>query len=104
MRVHGYLPVVTINPDREGKCDRIAATIRHNRARGKHRIQGMTDIVLELKRRNWSDEKISKNLGMDKDEILRLTQIGGLADTFKDTDFSLSWEIKDSDDLEVELE
>jgi len=92
-RVKGFLPVVTINEWREDKGDRIAATIRHNRARGKHKIDSMSDIVIELKRRNWSDEKIARELGMDPDEVLRLCQISGLAEMFKDQDFSASWEI-----------
>jgi len=94
-RIHGYLPVVEINDGRSDKGDRIAATIRHNRARGKHRVDSMSDIVVELKKRNWSDEKISKNLGMDADEVLRLCQISGLAEMFKDQDFSKSWEVED---------
>jgi len=91
-RINGYLPVVTINDDRQDKGDRMAATIRHNRARGKHRIDAMAEIVVDLKKRNWSDEKIAKNLGMDADEVLRLAQITGLAEAFKDRDFSQSWE------------
>lgn len=91
-RVHGYLPLVVINSDREDKGDRIAATIRHNRARGKHKVDAMSDIVIDLKRRNWSDEKISRELGMDQDEVLRLTQIAGLAEMFADRDFSEAWE------------
>ncbi len=100
-RIHGYLPVVTINDERAEKGDRIAATIRHNRARGKHKVTAMTDIVVELKRRNWSDEKIAKNLGMDADEILRLTQISGLAEMFANQDFSSSWEIGEVDEAIV---
>ena len=92
-RIKGYLPVTIINPDREDRGDRIASTIRHNRARGKHQIQGMSDIVLELKRRNWTDEKICKQLGMDPDEVLRLTQIQGLAEMFANQEFSEAWEI-----------
>lgn len=92
-RVHGYLPVVTINSDRTDKADRMAATVRHNRARGKHSVTGMSDIVMELKRRNWKDEKIAKHLGMDADEVLRLYQITGLTDMFKDKEFSEAWEI-----------
>lgn len=91
-RVHGYLPVVTINEDRTKINDRVASTIRHNRARGKHKIDAMSDIVIDLKKRNWSDSKISKNLGMDKDEVLRLCQIGGLTELFADKEFSKSWE------------
>lgn len=93
-RVHGYLPVVTIRTDRRDKGDRIAATIRHNRARGKHLIEAMSDIVIELKKRNWTDARIGKELGMDPDEVLRLTQITGLAELFSDTGFSLSWDIE----------
>ena len=62
-RVKGYLPVTVINKERQGRTDRIAATIRHNRARGKHAVTAMSDIVLELSRRNWSDKKIAKELG-----------------------------------------
>jgi ParB-like chromosome segregation protein Spo0J len=72
----------------------MAATIRHNRARGAHKVDSMSEIVVELKRRNWSDEKIGKELGMDADEVLRLTQISGLAEMFKDRDFSEAWEIE----------
>jgi len=92
-RVHGYLPVVTIRESQKGHNDRVASTIRHNRARGKHRIDSMADIVLDLKKRNWSDKKISKQLGMDTDEVLRLSQITGLAELFKDKEFSEAWEV-----------
>lgn len=91
-KIHGYLPVTIINPDREDRGDRIASTIRHNRARGKHTVDGMSDIILELSRRNWSDKKIAKELGMDPDEVLRLKQITGLAELFTDKDFSEAWE------------
>lgn len=106
-RIKGYLPVVTINENRQDKGDRIAATIRHNRARGKHRVDAMSDIIVDLKRRNWSDEKIGKNLGMDPDEILRLSQISGLAEMFADRDFSEAWEadsINEADDIDVVME
>ena len=53
----------------------------------------MSDIVLELKRRNWTDAKVAKELGMDADEVLRLTQIGGLAEMFADREFSEAWEV-----------
>jgi len=92
-RIMGYLPVTIINNDRLDKGDRIAATIRHNRARGKHLVQGMSDIVLELKKRNWTDEKICKQLGMEPDEVLRLAQIQGLAEMFADKEFSEAWEV-----------
>lgn len=98
-RIHGYLPVVVINNDREDKGDRIASTIRHNRARGKHKVEAMSDIVIELKRRNWSDKKIAKELGMDADEVLRLSQITGLAEMFADKDFSQAWEVDMTEDI-----
>jgi len=93
-RIKGYLPVVVINNERTDKGDRIAATIRHNRARGKHKVEAMSDIVVELKARNWTNERIAKNLGMDEDEILRLCQITGLAELFKDQEFSKSWDVE----------
>jgi len=101
-RVHGYLPVVTIKEDCEGRNDRIASTIRHNRARGKHKIDSMSDIVVDLKKRNWSPKKIGKELGMDQDEVLRLCQISGLAEMFSDKSFSEAWEAVNLSDEEFE--
>lgn len=91
-RLRGHLPVTTVNPDRIERADRIAATIRHNRARGRHVVSAMSDIVVELAKRNWSDDKIAGELGMEPDEVLRLKQIGGLAELFADRDFSEAWE------------
>jgi len=87
-----HLPVVVINHERSDRGDRIASTIRHNRARGKHKIASMSDIVVELARRNWNDEKIARELGMDADEVLRLKQITGLAELFAQEGFSEAWE------------
>jgi ParB-like chromosome segregation protein Spo0J len=91
-RVKGYLPLVQIRSDRGDQGDRMASTIRHNRARGRHQVIKMADIVMDLKRRNWSDAKIGRELGMDPDEVLRLAQITGLAEAFRDRDFSAAWE------------
>lgn len=91
-RVYGYAPVVGINSDRRGKEDRMAATVRHNRARGKHKVESMSEIVMHLKKRNWNDAKIAKHLGMDADEVLRLCQVTGLASAFADREFSEAWE------------
>lgn len=96
-KVHGYLPVVSINKEREDKNDRVASTIRHNRARGKHQVDSMSEIILELKARNWKNERIARELGMEPDEILRLCQITGLADVFSDEEFSRSWDIENVD-------
>lgn len=93
-RVRGHLPVAVVKSSRGDRSDRIAATIRHNRARGKHRIDAMSDIVVELKHRNWSNEKIGRELGMDQDEVLRLCQITGLAELFSDQDFSRAWDVE----------
>ena len=92
-QIKGYLPVTLIRPNREGYADRMASTIRHNRARGKHQVQAMSEIVRELARRNWSDEKIGRELGMDADEVLRLKQISGLAEMFANREFSEAWEV-----------
>ncbi len=89
-----HLPVVIINENRVDKADRIASTIRHNRARGKHQVGAMSEIVQELSRRNWSEKKIGKELGMEPDEVLRLKQISGLAELFLEEEFSQAWEIE----------
>lgn len=108
-RIKGYLPITLIRDTQKDRNNLIASTIRHNRARGKHRVDAMSDIVLELKRRNWSNKKIGKQLGMDPDEVLRLAQITGLAEMFKDDQFSKSWdaihltEIDDSEEV-IEIE
>lgn len=102
MRIRGYLPVVTINSWRKDRSDRIAATIRHNRARGKHQITAMAEIVLELRRRNWTKEKIGRELGMDPDEVLRLSQITGLAEMFADREFSTAWEAGAGDGVSID--
>lgn len=87
-REGGCLPVSVINKPIE---NRMASTIRHNRARGSHSIELMTNIVAELVDSGMSDDWIAKNLGMDWDEILRLKQISGLASLFKDKEFGKSW-------------
>jgi ParB-like chromosome segregation protein Spo0J len=88
-----HLPVVVINDSQSGKGDRMASTVRHNRARGKHAVSGMCEIVQELSRRNWSEAKIGKELGMEPDEVLRLKQIGGIASLFENREFSEAWEL-----------
>lgn len=101
-RLLDYLPITVLNNTKVDRGDRIAATIRHNRARGKHQISAMSDIVVELKGRNWTNERIGKALGMEPDEILRLCQITGLSSLFSDQEFSKSWDIEDSSaDFEV---
>ena len=88
-REEGCLPVVIIDKD---ISNRMASTIRHNRARGTHSIELMTNIIAELTESGMSDAWIMKNIGMDAEELLRLKQLSGLASLFKDKDFSKSWE------------
>jgi ParB-like chromosome segregation protein Spo0J len=74
--------------------ERMASTIRHNRARGSHNVDLMSNIVAELTEMGKSDRWISRHLGMSTDEILRLKQITGLAALFKYREFSKSWEVE----------
>ena len=98
-RILGYLPVVDIRTGQSSKNDRIASTIRHNRARGKHQVDAMSEIVIELKNRNWANKRIAKQLGMDEEEVLRLCQISGLEHLFNDKDFSNAWISEDDIDI-----
>lgn len=87
-RLHGYLPLTIIDKPLD---ERIGSTIRHNRARGSHQIRSMSEIVLDLSKSGWSDNEISKKLGMELDEVLRLKQITGLKEAFSNHEFSKSW-------------
>jgi ParB-like chromosome segregation protein Spo0J len=84
-REKGFLPVAVIEKD---MSNRMASTIRHNRARGSHSVELMSNIVSELVESGMSDAWILRHIGMDKDELLRLKQITGLASMFKDVEFS----------------
>jgi ParB-like chromosome segregation protein Spo0J len=88
----GYLPITRIRAERTDESSRIAATIEHNRARGVHRIDAMSDLVRQLVQAGWRDNKIEEELGMNSDEVLRLKQITGLADLFASREFSEAWE------------
>ncbi len=89
-REHGLMPVVVIDKE---LGERMASTIRHNRARGSHNLDLMSNIVKELLEMGKSDNWICRNIGMSADELLRLKQITGLASLFKDEDFSKSWQV-----------
>ena len=89
-RENGLLPIVVIDKD---LSNRMSSTIRHNRARGMHNIELMCNIVAELDRVGMSDQWIMKNIGMDRDELLRLKQISGLADLFANREFSIPDEV-----------
>lgn len=89
-REKGKMPVVVIDKE---LGERMASTIRHNRARGSHSVDLMSNIVAELLEMGKSDAWICRNIGMSADELLRLKQITGLANLFKDEEFSKSWEV-----------
>ena len=93
-REGGLLPVTVIDRD---LSHRMTSTIRHNRARGMHNVELMSHIVAELTRSGMSDAWIMRNIGMDKDELLRLKQISGLAELFADKDFGMSEEWEEGD-------
>lgn len=93
-REEGKLPVVVIQKD---ESNRMASTIRHNRARGTHSIELMVNIVSELVKTGMSDAWILKNIGMDSDELLRLKQVSGLISLFRGREFSQSEELKSPD-------
>ncbi|WP_034340540.1 IbrB-like domain-containing protein [Deinococcus misasensis] len=89
---HGYLPVTRIRSGQQGLSDRMAATIRHNRARGEHGIVPMMEIVAQALQLGWSDDQVAREFGMDADEVLRFKQQKGLKELFKGLDYSPSWE------------
>lgn len=86
----GYLPVVRLDKSIE---DRITSTVRHNMARGSHQVELTARLVTLLRRHNWTNERIGKELGMDPDEVLRLKQMQGLAEVFADREFSRAWDV-----------
>ena len=95
-REKGMLPVTVIDKPLD---ERMASTIRHNRARGSHNVDLMSNIIRELHDLGRSDQWISKHLGMDEDEILRLKQITGLAELFRDVEFGQAWRAVDEEIL-----
>jgi len=94
-RENGMLPIVVLDKE---IGDRMASTIRHNRARGSHNIELMSTIVSELVEMGKGDRWICKHIGMSVDELLRLKQITGVAALFKNTDFSKSWEAESGEE------
>lgn len=95
-REQGMLPCVVLD---KSMSDRMASTIRHNRARGSHNIELMSTIVSELVEMGKGDAWICKHIGMSKDELLRMKQITGLSSLFMNNDFSNSWEVDETGEL-----
>lgn len=87
----GFLPIVVID---KGINDQMASTIRHNRARGKHSIQGMSNLVFNMLDNGWDDVEVCNELGMEAEEILRLKHITGFSKLFKDAKYNKSWMTK----------
>lgn len=100
-REKGILPVVVINKE---MGDRMASTIRHNRARGSHNIELMSTIVTELVEMGKGDRWICQHIGMSPDELLRMKQITGLASLFKNESFSQSWNVNNEQPIEEDIE
>ena len=102
-RIFGRLPVVNINQWKTGRSDRMASTIRHNRARGSHNIELMSTIVSELVEMGKGDTWICQHVGMSKDELLRMKQITGLASLFGNKEFSNAWEAGSVDESDIDI-
>lgn len=88
-RSHGCLPIVVIN---KNISERMAATVRHNRARGKHSVQGMSSMVFKLLDQGWQDEDICNQLGMEPEELLKLKHVTGFSKLFENTEYKKAWE------------
>lgn len=91
-RCLGRLPVTRIRAERSDVAARIAATVEHNRARGAHQVDRMSEVVRRLYQEGWSEQRIMAELGMEADEVLRLKQMTGLAELFAGREFSKAWE------------
>lgn len=98
-RNHGLLPIVVIKADIN---DRMASTVRHNRARGKHSISGMANMVFSMLENGWDDAAICNELGMESEELVRLKHITGFSKLFKDTGYKRAWISRNQAKLQAE--
>jgi len=98
-RNKGRLPIVVLDKDIN---DRMASTVRHNRARGSHSVNGMSNMVFKMLDNGWSDERICKHLGMDAEELLRLKHITGFSKLFDNTEYSKAWVTRNQIELAQE--
>lgn len=99
-RNHGMLPIVVIEKDIN---DRMASTVRHNRARGKHSIDGMSSMVFSMLDNGWEDAAICNELGMEPEELLKLKHVTGFSKLFEDTEYKKAWKTKRQILLEKEF-
>lgn len=95
----GRLPIVVLNKDIN---DRMASTVRHNRARGSHSVNGMSNMVFKMLDNGWSDERVCKHLGMDAEELLRLKHITGFSKLFENAEYSKAWVTRNQIELAKE--
>jgi len=100
-RNHGMLPIVVIDKDIN---DRMASTIRHNRARGKHVMTGMSSMIFEMLENGWEDADICNELGMEPEELIKLKHITGFSKLFSDVEYSRAWETKQQIQLRIKHE
>ena len=90
-RTGGLLPIVVLDKPMN---ERMASTVRHNRARGKHQVTGMATIVFHMLDNGWTDERVCAELGLEADELLRLKYVTGFAKLFEDVEYRHAWESK----------
>lgn len=90
-RNRGLLPIVVMNKDIN---DRMASTVRHNRARGKHSVKGMSNMVFQMLDNGWADEDICNELGMEPEELLKLKHISGFSKLFADAEYNKAWKTR----------
>lgn len=100
-RIHGYLPVTAIRPDRENIANRRAATIRHNRARGEHETERMAELVSLLTKDGLTNAEIAKALGMEPEEVLRLKQVKGVAEMLANRHYDRAWMVVVDSEVDV---
>ena len=100
-KTHGRLPIVVIKKDIN---DRMASTIRHNRARGKHSITGMSQIVFQMLDNGWDDASVCQELGMEIEELVRLKHITGFSKLFENVEYKRAWETRKQAEVRIAWE
>ncbi len=100
-RNNGFLPIVVIDKPIN---DRMASTVRHNRARGKHSVSGMANMVFQMLDNGWSDEAICAELGVEPDELIRLKHVTGFSKLFENVEYKRAWETKRQIELRKQYE
>lgn len=88
-RTGGRVPIVVIDKPIN---DRMASTVRHNRARGKHSVDGMASMVFTMLENGWQDDAICNELGLEVEELVRLKHITGFSKLFENVEYQKSWE------------